>query len=134
MYFIALKNAQLGMQAKSYIEFRKLLDAGFNAKFKYVMYAVLITNLLLVLITVKQPAGLLFITAATAFIAIVIDTMIAVKGNIPINNLINTWSADQYPGNWFTYRTKWLQYFRYRQLANITGFISLAIGAIFGMQ
>ena len=134
MYIIALKKAQTAMQANSYIEFRKLLDAGFVANFKYVIYAALLTNLLLVIVTIKEPGSLLFITAAIAFAAIVIDTLLAVKGNIPINNLINTWSADHYPGNWAGYRTKWLEYFQYRQVANITGFVSLLVGTVFGVK
>ncbi|HMK03988.1 MAG TPA: hypothetical protein VK489_07355 [Ferruginibacter sp.] len=134
MYIIVLKNVQNSMQAGSYIELRKLLDAGFMANFKWVIYAALLTNLLLVISTIKDPGSLLFITAAIAFVALVADTLFAVKGNVPINSLINGWSADNYPADWATYRTKWLNIFRYRQIANISGFISLLIGAVFGTK
>jgi len=134
MYIIALKNVQNSMQANSYIELRKLLDAGFMANFKWVVYAALLTNLLLVISTITNPGSLLFITAAIAFVALIIDTLLTVKGNLPINSLINGWSADNYPADWTTYRTKWLNIFRYRQVANIAGFISLIIGAVFGMK
>ena len=134
MYIIALKNVQNSMQANSYIELRKLLDAGFMANFKWVVYAALLTNLLLVISTIKNPGSLLFITAAIAFVALIIDTFLTVKGNLPINSLINGWSPENYPADWATYRTKWLNIFRYRQVANITGFISLLIGAVFGTK
>ncbi len=134
MYMIALKNVQTSMPANAYIEFRKLLDAGFRANFKFAVYAVLLANLILVAYTAKSPGSLLFITATIAFICLVTDVLLMMKGNMPINNLINTWSADDYPANWAMYRTKWLQVFQYRQLANIIGFISLLTGTVFGVK
>ena len=133
-YIIALKNIQLSLNAGSYIELRKLLDVNFRANFTYVVYAALITNLLLVLTTLKNPSSLLFITAAIAFVALIADTLLTVKGNLPINDVINTWSSDNYPTNWADYRTKWLNIFHYRQIANIIGFVSLLIGAVFGTK
>lgn len=134
MYIIALKNVQKSMNAASYIELRKLLDANFRANYKYAVYAALFTNLLLVLVNIKSPGSLLFIAAAIAFIALVADTLLMMKGSMPINKLINTWSVNNYPLNWEYYRTKWLRIFYYREIATIAGFISLLIGAVFGVK
>lgn len=131
MYIIALKDVQNNMQADSYIELRKLTDTAFRANFKWVIYAALLFNLLLVISTIKNPGSLLFITIVIAFLALITDTLLAVKGNVPVNDLINSWSADNYPANWADYRAKWLNIFQYRQIANITGFVSLLIGAVF---
>ncbi|MFN0200069.1 MAG: hypothetical protein ACKVTZ_01030 [Bacteroidia bacterium] len=133
-YIIALKNVQLSLNANSYIELRKLLDVNFRANFTYVVYAALITNLLLVLTTFKNPSSLLFITATIAFVALIADTLLTVKGNLPINDIINTWSSDNYPTNWTDIRAQWLTIFQYRQIANIIGFVSLLIGAVFGAK
>lgn len=134
MYIFALKNVQFNLEANAYIELRKLLDVSMSANFKYVMYIALLANLLLVISNFKNTGSLLFITSAIAFIAIIADVLIAVKGNIPINTIISTWSPDNYPANWGDYRAKWLSIFQYRQIANITGFLSLSIGAIFGLR
>ncbi len=134
LYIIALKNVQLSLDAGSYIELRKLLDVNFRANFTYVVYASLITNLLLVLVTLKNPRSLLFATVAFAFVALIIDTILTINGNLPINDVINTWSADNYPANWADYRAKWFDIFQYRQIANIAGFVSLLIGAVFGTK
>jgi hypothetical protein len=53
---------------------------------------------------------------------------------MPINTMINSWTADQFPADWATYRTRWMNIFQYRQIANITGFISLLMGAVFGSK
>jgi hypothetical protein len=134
MYIIAMKNVQHCMQAESYIELRKLLDVNFRANYKYAVYAALILNLLLVIITCKNPGSLLFITGAIAFVALVADVLLMMKGNMPINNLINTWTADNYPADWAGYRAKWLRIFLYREIVTISGFTSLVSGAVFGIK
>ena len=132
MYILALKNVQLTLEANPYTELRKLMDSNMRSNFKYVIYVALLANLLLLILTIKNPSSLLFITSAIAFVALIAEVLLAVKGNIPINNIIYTWSSDNYPINWADYRTKWLNVFQYRQIANITGFVSLLISAVFG--
>lgn len=130
-YIISLRNVQLNMNAGEYISFRKLTDKNFQKKFKYVMYAGLLLNLLLLVLCTVQFSAVLFASSLTGFIALVADTIIAVKKNMPINKIINTWTAEKYPGNWAGYRTVWLFAFSQRQCLNITGFFSLLAGAIF---
>lgn len=132
MYILALKRTQMNLEANAYLELRKQLDAGMRANFTYVVYAALLSNLLWVLLTIAHPTSLLFVTALIAFIALLADTLLTLKGNMPINAIINTWTADRYPENWAEYRSKWLNLFRYRQIATITGFVSLLVGAVFG--
>lgn len=134
MYIIALKHVQLSLEANSYTELRQLIDISMRSNFKYVIYVALLSNIVLVFTTAKNPASLLFITTVIALTALLLDILIAVKGDLPINDIINSWSTDNYPKNWAEYRTKWFHVFQYRQIANITGFISLLIGAVFGSK
>jgi len=134
MYILALKNVQLNLEGSSYTELRKLIDTSMRSSSKYVIYAALLTNLLLVISTIKNPGSLLFITATIAFVALIADTLLTVKGNLPINDIINTWSSDSYPENWTDYRAKWFNIFQYRQIVNIAGFVTLLIGAVFGSK
>ena len=134
MYMFSLKQVQLNLGANSYTEIRKLIDISMRASFKYVIYAALLANLLLVLATVKTPSSLVFITATIALLALVAEILLTLKGNLPINDVINTWSADNVPENWVAFRNKWFAIFQYRQIASITGFISLLIGAVFGTK
>jgi uncharacterized membrane protein len=132
MYILALKYLSVNLDVGSYIKTRKLIDTSMRNNFKYVIYAGLLGNLILVILTFKYPGSLLFITAAIAFIALIADTLLTVRGNLPINDIINSWSTDNYPANWTDYRNKWLSIFQLRQIANITGFLSLLTGALFG--
>ena len=132
MYVFALKDVQVALDAQLYASFRLLINASMNRNFKYAVYGGLLSNLLLVALTIRHPGTLLFITCAIAFVALLADTMFTIKGNLPINKVMNRWSPDQYPDNWMEYRKKWLEVFRYRQIANIAGFMSLLIGLVFG--
>lgn len=132
MYIIAQTNVQKSMDAPSYIQLRQLTDRNFMAKYKYVIYVSLVTGLLLCIFTAQDPLGFPFISSAVAFTALVADVLLAIRGNIPINKRINTWTTENYPADWQTYRAKWLRVYRLRQVANIIGFTSLLLGALFG--
>ncbi|MBI1342211.1 MAG: hypothetical protein GC171_04650 [Terrimonas sp.] len=132
IYIIALSDVQRSMNAPAYIAFRKSLDRNFRKKFKYPFYLTLLSNSALVLVCGNQPGTLRFLTAVVALAAFMIDTFFMLKGNMPINNLINTWSDDDYPANWAAFRQQWLAHFRKRQVANITGYTCLLVGAVFG--
>ena len=131
-YIIALRNVQSNMQPAAYIELRKLLDKNFQVKFRIVVYISLLTCTVLTVLSSMNLTGLLFITSATALTGLVLEILLAVKGNVPINKVINTWSADNYPADWKDYRAKWLSIFTQHQVASSIGFLSLLIGAIFG--
>ena len=132
MYILALKQVQINLSPSSYIELRKLMDTAMRSNFKYVMFTALIANVVLVVINFKQPGSVIFVTAAIALICLVADFVIIIKGNMPLNNVINSWSVSNYPNNWADHRNNWLRIFQYRQIAGITAFVSLLIGAIFG--
>jgi len=134
MYILSLKEVQLNLGANAYTEIRKLTDISMRASFKYVIYAALLANVLFLIVTAKNPTSLIFLSAIISLLALVVEIMLTLKGNLPINDVINTWSADTIPANWTSFREKWFAIFQYRQVASITGFLSLLIGAVFGTK
>jgi len=132
MYIIALTNVQKNMDAPSYIELRQAIDKNFMAKYKWVVYVSLLTSVLLWVFTAGNPTGFLFISSAVALLALMVVHVLTLKGNLPINKVINGWTKDNYPVDWETYRTKWLHIYSIRQVAAIIGFTSLLLGAVFG--
>jgi len=134
MYILSLKEVQLNLGADSYTEIRKLIDISMRANFKYVIYTALLANVSLVISTAKVPTSLVFISATIALLALIIEVVLTLKGNLPINDVINTWSANNIPVNWSDIRDKWFAIYMYRQIASITGFVSLVVGAVFGIK
>jgi hypothetical protein len=50
-----------------------------------------------------------------------------------LNKVINGWTSQHYPEDWQRVRNRWFFLYRIRQAVNITGFISLLAGWVFGM-
>lgn len=131
MYIIALRNVQQNMQASSYLEMRKLLDKNFRKKYSWVVYTSLITSTITMILCSMAPESLLFLSVCIAWLMLVIDTIITIKGNIPINHIMNSWSVENCPSDWKVYRSKWLFYFTQRQIATTAGYFSLVTGLVF---
>lgn len=134
MYILSLRQVQLNLTGNAYTEVRKLIDSSMRVSFRYVIYAALLANVLLVIITAKTPGSLVFISASIALLALIVEIVLTLKGNLPINDVINSWPVDGIPANWATFRDKWFSIFQYRQIASIIGLVSLVIGAVFGVK
>ena len=132
-YILAMAGTMKRMQAETYIETRNLLTPKLETPLQIVYYTALSASVLLTAFCVVNPNGLLFITSAIAFVALLTDALLAVKGNIPLNKFINSWTSGNYPQNWKQYRAQWFTLYHIRQALNITGFVSLLGGLIFGM-
>ena len=132
-YILAMSTTLKKMQAGTYIETRNLLTQNLKAPLQIVYYSALGASLLLTAFCVVNPGGWLFITSVIALVALLADVLIAIKGNIPLNKFINSWTSNNYPENWALYRSKWFNLYHVRQALNITGFVSLLAGLIFGM-
>ena len=132
-YILALSNATKKMQAAAYIETRQLIDEQLRSKLSLVYYMALATSVALIAFCVVNPNGLLFICSVIAFFALIVDVLLAIKGNVPLNKTIGTWTTTKYPGNWQQVRSRWFTLYHIRQAANIAGFIALLTGIIFGL-
>ncbi len=132
-YILAMTSILKKMQAGTYIETRNLLTETLQVPLKVIYYTALGASLLLTSFCVVNPNGLLFITSIIAFVALLADALLAVKGNIPLNKYINSWTSNNYPEEWQQYRSKWFNLYHIRQGLNITGFVSLLAGLVFGI-
>jgi hypothetical protein len=132
-YILAMTGTLKQMKASTYIETRNLLTQKLEMPLKVVYYSTLAASILLTAFCVVNPRGLLFISSIIALVTLVTDAVIAVKGNVPLNNYINSWTSNEYPVNWKQYRNKWFNLYHIRQALNITGFVSLLAGLIFGV-
>jgi len=132
-YILAMSVTLKKMRAQTYIETRNLLTATLQAPLQIVYYITLSASVLLTAFCVVNPGGLLFITSLISLVALLADVVLALKGNIPLNKYINSWSSWDYPDNWQQYRAQWFNLYHIRQALNITGFVSLLAGLIFGI-
>jgi hypothetical protein len=132
-YMLAMSDTMKNMQAATYIESRKLLDKNLLGSLQPIYYLTLAASFALVVFCVTNPSGMLFICAIIALILLLVDSVLAIKGNIPLNKIFNSWTASAYPDNWKEYQSRWFTIYNVRQAANILGFLVLVSGLIFGM-
>ena len=132
MYMIALRNVQMNLSAPHYIQMRKLLDKNFRKKYSLIVYTALASATCTMILCSTAPQSILFISICLAWLMLVTDVLITIKGNMPINNIINSWSEADYPSDWEKYRSKWLFYFSQRQIVVTTGYTALIFALVFG--
>ena len=132
-YVLAMSDATKKMQAPAYIETRQLIDRELQHSGYLMYYAALAACIALTAFSVVNPNGMIFICSVIALVALVVDMLLAVKGNIPLNKAINEWTPSTYPQNWQQYRSRWFCFYHIRQGVNIAGFITLLGGLVFGL-
>ena len=132
-YILAMSSTMKKMQVETFIETRNLLTKNLQVPLQVVYYTTLGAAILLTSFCVVNPSGWLFISSVVALVTLLADVALATKGNIPLNKAINSWTTINYPPNWKQYRAKWFTLYHIRQVLNITGFISLLAGLVFGM-
>lgn len=122
----------MNLNAPHYIQMRKLLDKNFRKKYSLIVYTALASATCTMILCSTAPGSMLFISICLAWLMLVTDVLITIKGNMPINNIINSWSEADYPPEWEKYRSKWLFYFSQRQVVVTTGYTALIIALVFG--
>ena len=129
-YFIGGTAALKNVSATAFIEQRKAIDAEIAPYLKVIYPLTIVISVAMLALLRQQIGSALFVLSAIACLLVIIDLVIAIKGSIPLNQLINTWSLDAYPGNWHVVRDQWLTYLNYRQFCGITGLLCLLVGII----
>ena len=132
-YMLAMSNVSKTMNATAYIQTRQLLDKNLKTSLPAVYYATLLASIALTAFCVTNPSGILFLASIISLLALVADIVLTLKGNVPLNKIINSWNECEYPADWDRYRAKWLAVYNIRQVVNLAGFIVLLAGMVFGM-
>ena len=133
-YILAMSKVLKSMKPATYIESRQLLDKNLQTSLRSVYYLALAACILLTSFCVVNPSGVLFICSIIALATLIMDIVLSLRGNVPLNRIINTWTVSNYPANWKEYRSRWFTIYNIRQAVNIIGFISLLTGLIFGFN
>ena len=110
-YLMAFSQAQKSLRATAYIELRKSLDKSIKPTLSFAYYFTMATMLLLLIASLQATNYLLLATTLISLAALITDIVLALKTNIPINNIISQWDADNYPRHWQLFRRKWFYFY-----------------------
>jgi uncharacterized membrane protein len=116
------------VSASTFIEQRKAIDIVIGPYLK-VLYPLTAVICLAVLVLLRQQVGsFLFMLSTIAFVLIVLDLIIAIKGNIPLNQQMQSWSLTAPPDNWAAVRDQWMSFMHWRQACSITALLCALLG------
>lgn len=129
-YLMILSDSMKQISLVNFIEVRKVVDALMEHRFRIVYYTGVILTLAVVILSAKKPDSIFFVTSSIALVCLIIDVSIAMKGNIPINKLINSYLPGDTSQDWSALRLHWLQLVNIRAIFIVTGFASQLFGLI----
>ncbi len=127
-YLFSASKAFSGISMDAYADIRNATDQVIEGRLKFVYPATLLTGLILVLSLVKAPGSAAFITTVIAFGCVVVDVLLAVKFNMPINARFHQYAPGVQGVDWESLRKTWLQFMEYRGGVQVVGFLALLAG------
>ncbi len=130
-YAVALTTVSRALSAPAYVELRNAINAVMKRRVPLIYGAALATCVVVLALGVSREQGRLAVsTSAVGLLALLGDAGLMLRENVPINQVIETWTPTQYPADWATYRARWLALLRIRQIVLGIGFLSLLIGVV----
>lgn len=133
-YLFILTDAMKQVSLDNFLELRKIVDGLMGARFRVIYYAGLILTLTVVILLLKKTDSVLFITSCIALVCLIIDVTIAMKGNIPINTLINNYTPGDTSQDWSALRSQWLNLINLRGAFITFGMLSQMVGLLWASK
>jgi len=131
-YLVIMSGALKLVTVDNFAELRKAIDSVADFRLRIVYYSCLALSLATTIIFYYQGSQPLFITSCIALLCLVIDLVIAVKGNIPLNEQISAYFTGNNAIDLDALRIQWIKFITYRGLFIVTGMISLLAGLLVG--
>jgi hypothetical protein len=131
-YLVALGRAQRALSAPAYIELRQRINPVMSRRVPAIYGSALATAILLLVLALRAGDRAVLAAAAVSLACLVVDAVFMLRENVPINSVVDGWSATAYPADWEDYRRKWFASFGTRQILLLVGFAGLLLAAVFG--
>lgn len=129
-YLVFLTAAQRALTAPAYIELRQRINPVMTRRLGTIYVAALVAVLLLLGLALRGGQGTVTAGAAVALLCLVVDAVLMLRENVPINRVIDGWSTTDYPAEWQHYRDRWFAVFSTRQVVLLIGFAAVVAGAV----
>ncbi len=100
----------------TFIEMHRPLDIAIRKAGPYVFVFISVLFGLLATLFFVEGSKRKGWLAVCAYIFLLADTLIALQGNGPLNDLFLTWTPSTIPENWTSLRDQWLSYHVYRDI------------------
>lgn len=130
-YFYLMGDALKQVSIGTFLEERRVVHPLVVKKHQMVYYFGLFLSLLMVVLAQRQQSPLTLVTCSIAFVCIVAEVIISLKGNAPLNTLVQQYSLVDTTTDWEAVRRKWIELIKIRGLLITIGILSLFAGLVF---
>lgn len=114
---LALNPALRAVDPTAYLAVKQSMDRRFPALMRPLSLAGVVALLVLtVLAAVDGHAGVA-VPAGVGLVCAVLAVVAVLRGDLPINERMATWTADALPADWRDWRRRWERFFLVRTLA-----------------
>jgi hypothetical protein len=131
-YWLALGAASDRLPGPAYAALRQAINPIMSRRLVPLYAAALSAAVLLCIVAVARGRAGVAAGAAAASAALVIDAVLALRRNVPINDAMDGWDPAHPPADWADLRRRWRAAFAVRQLVLVAGFASLLAAALAG--
>jgi hypothetical protein len=130
-YLVALGRAQRSLGAPAYIELRQALNPVMMRRVPLIYLATLGVLALTLVLASRSGEMLVAGVSASALSCLVVDLVLMTRASVPINSIIDGWTAENHPADWDAYRREWFTIFGRRQSVLVAGWLTLLAGSAF---
>lgn len=127
-FLFALGRVSLGLSGPAYAALRQQINAVITPRIMRLYPTTALIALALAGLGLLEGRGRLALGALVSAACLVVDLVLAVKGNVPLNTIMNGWRPDALPEDWPIVRARWHDVFTVRQVVLSVGFVALVVG------
>lgn len=128
-FAFALGRASLALSGPAYVELRQRINAAITRPLVAVYALTFVGCLAVAGLAAKEGTHATAAGVGLAALALVVDLVLAAKGNVPLNAAMNQWDPAALPPDWATKRAAWHRVFAVRQVVLCIGFVAFVVGA-----
>ena len=114
----------------AFLEYHHAVDRYMAVWARALAQLQLALSLLLLVLECQQWQTIPYWCRVIALGFVISSVVVAVTGNVPLNTIMNSWSAEQLPSNWFSIRSQWLAYHRLRAWFSVAAFVFFSVSLL----
>ena len=130
-YLLVFADALKETPLSNFLIHRQAVDRIIARRYRIIYYTCLIASLLMVIVSLFQSDFTLIVTSSIALLCLIVDLVITLRINVPLNTMIHTYVVGDDLEKWEPVRAKWIRYFRYRGVISTIGIICVLIGLVY---
>lgn len=126
---VAVRPAMHSLPVSTYVAVKQAFDVSYPKLMKPLQIASLLSTVALTVVATVAGSAVCAVLAALAVVGILVNIIITVRGDLPINKAMSAWAPDAPPSNWESQRHRWDYFNAIRTTAAVSALVLLASAA-----